>query len=68
MRARPAQLLGRPGPLVLDRIGQQHEEPPPCRARLTKNPAVGQVRSESKLRLDPIVTFLSVGYTFRPVS
>jgi len=35
-----------------------------ARATLTTNSAVGQVKSESKLKLDPIVTFLSVGYTF----
>ncbi|MGF6439693.1 hypothetical protein QF001_000443 [Paraburkholderia youngii] len=28
VRARPAQLLGRPGPLFLDGIGYEHEEPP----------------------------------------
>jgi outer membrane protein len=35
-----------------------------ARATLTTNSAVGQTRSESKLKLNPIVTFLSVGYTF----
>jgi outer membrane protein len=35
-----------------------------ARATLTTNSAVGTVRSESKIKLDPIVTFLSVGYTF----
>jgi outer membrane protein len=35
-----------------------------ARATLTTNSAVGQIRSESKIKLDPIVTFLSVGYTF----
>ena len=35
-----------------------------ARATLTTNSAVGQIKSESKLKLDPIVTFLSVGYTF----
>jgi outer membrane protein len=35
-----------------------------ARATLTTNSALGQVRSESKIKLDPIVTFLSVGYTF----
>ncbi len=34
------------------------------RATLTTQSSVGQVRSESKIKLDPIVTFLSVGYTF----
>jgi outer membrane protein len=35
-----------------------------ARATLTTNSSVGQVKSESKIKLDPIVTFLSVGYTF----
>ncbi|MDR5805641.1 OmpW family outer membrane protein [Caballeronia sp. LP006] len=35
-----------------------------ARATLTTNSAVGTVRSESKIKLDPIVTFLSVGYRF----
>jgi outer membrane protein len=35
-----------------------------ARATLTTTSAVGQIKSESKLKLDPIVTFLSVGYTF----
>ncbi|WMY12835.1 OmpW/AlkL family protein [Paraburkholderia phenoliruptrix] len=34
------------------------------RATLTTHSSVGQVTSESKIKLNPIVTFLSVGYTF----
>ncbi|SAK85341.1 Putative lumazine-binding protein [Caballeronia fortuita] len=32
--------------------------------RFTTNSALGQIKSESKLKLDPIVTFFSVGYKF----
>ncbi|WP_244818448.1 OmpW family protein [Caballeronia sp. Lep1P3] len=35
-----------------------------ARARIETQSAVGTVRSESKIKLDPVVTFLSVGYRF----
>jgi outer membrane protein len=35
-----------------------------ARATLTTQSSAGTIRSESKIKLDPIVTFLSVGYTF----